>query len=108
MINKKFLVFFTVFVILILLFEIFINYDFPDVIESQLEELKNDKEVLDQIGGYDSFEYHYNENELKSDTLRVKITLYVKVRKVLKNASFVKDGDDWKVYDSQLIYTDLN
>lgn len=90
------------------MFEIFINYDFPDVIESQLEELKNDKEVLDQIDGYDSFEYHYNENELKSDTLRVKITLYGKESKVLKNASFVKDGEDWKVYDSQLIYTDLN
>lgn len=90
------------------MFEIFINYDFPDVIESQLEELKNDKEVLDQIDGYDSFEYHYNENELKSDTLRVKITLYGKESKVLKNVSFVKDGEDWKVYDSQLIYTDLN
>lgn len=108
MINKKYLVYFAVFVILVLLFEIFINKGFPEVIELHLDELRNDKEVLYQIGGYDSFEYHYNENDLKSDTLKVKITVYGKKRKVLKNVSFVKDGADWKVYDSQLIYADLN
>ena len=108
MINKKYVVYFAVFVILVLLFEIFINKGFPEVIELQLDELKNDKEVLNQIGGYDSFEYQFNENDLKSDTLIVKIIVYGKKRRVLKNVSFVKDGDDWKVYDSQLIYADLN
>jgi hypothetical protein len=106
MINKKYLIYFSVFVILVLLFEIFINKAFPEVIELHLDELKNDKEVLYQIGGYDSFEYHYNANDLKSDTLKVIITVYGK--KVLKNISFVKDGADWKVYDFQLNYDDLN
>jgi hypothetical protein len=96
---KSNLVYVAVFVFLIVVFEVFIGNSYPEIIEVQLEELRNDDSVLREIGGYDSFE--------NSDTLDFTIIVYGTRRKVVKKTTAIKKDEEWMTLESIVDYKDL-
>jgi hypothetical protein len=104
---KSNLVYVAVFVFLIVVFEVFIGNSYPEIIEVQLEELRNDDSVLREIGGYDSFEYSYNKNKMNSDTLDFTIIVYGTRRKVVKKTTAIKKDEEWMTLESIVDYKDL-
>lgn len=77
----------------------------PPFILQKLETLRNDKTLLDSIGGYRTFEYFFNKNDYKfGDTLSYRIV--IKGRS--KNATYEgfqkkNDKNEWELQRDTLI-----
>ena len=77
---KKYFIYIIPFALLAIFFSVvagyFINKDSPKVIEELLEKSKNNKSLMDKIGGYRSYEYTFKTNDLKTDSLPFEMTIF--------------------------------
>ena len=92
---------------LLLSFELYIRYDHPSFFEEIINEYKNDEKLMISIGGFKSFEYEFNKNELKEDTLNFSITLIGKEKKLVCTGKAFKDNrKEWSIIKKNIIVED--
>jgi hypothetical protein len=84
---------------------LYIERTTPKFINGLIEQMKNDKNLMNLIGGYHSFEYHYSSNEYENaDSLHfdgiitgnVKIVHFKGVAKKIKQAE-EKNNHEWEI-----------
>lgn len=79
----------------------YIDYTTPDFLEEIIKESQNNKTLMKRIGGYKSYEYSYNENELKTDTVKFDIIVYGKSGQLKYTGFAVKYENNWEVRQLQ-------
>ena len=80
----------------------------PEFLDVLLKKYKNDSELIDKIGGYRSYEVHYDEYEAKTDSMNFKIVIYGKAKKYVHYGLAVRKEENWRlknVRDSILEYS---
>jgi len=101
--KKKYIIIFIVFVILLLVFEIFIKIDSPAFFDEKINDLKNDSLLMEDIGGYKKYEYSYNENQLENDTLQFQIIIFGKNKKLINQGQAIKNkSNEWEIINDEL------
>lgn len=94
---------FIVFVFFVLIFEVFIKIDSPAFFDEKINDLKNDSLLMESIGGYQKYEYSYNENQLENDTLQFQIIIYGKSKKLINKGQAIKnESNEWKIINDGL------
>ena len=105
MTNKKRIFFLGAFLIMVLIFfELYIRHDHPKFFDNIIENSKNDSRLMEQIGGYKSFEYSFNKNDLKKDTLDFEIKLIGNKKNALFVGRALKNPDKrWVVTEKEVV-----
>lgn len=79
----------------------------PPFVLSKLDQLKEDRKLMDSIGGFKYFEYSYNKNDFKfRDTVKYSITIKGSDRTLIYKGVQLRTssgGDDWKQVDENLL-----
>jgi len=91
---------FYVFITLLVLaaLEYFIEYNEPRIFKETIESIKADVQLTDGIGDVEGYEYEYNKDDLESDTLNFKITLFGSESHVEVKCIAEKDSlDQWVI-----------
>lgn len=84
------------FVLLVLVFEVLRNDDTPDFFMEKINAFKLDSVLMKEIGGYREFEFQYNINELKGDTLNFEIKIFGKNKNVVSKGHALKGSNgEW-------------
>jgi len=81
-----------------------IESDTPPFILEKLKQLKENKNLMDSIGGFDRYEYSFNKNDFKlGDTVKYSIKINGD-NKVLnyKGTQLKTSPTDWKAIDEDL------
>ena len=107
MTKKRWFVIGVIVLLLLVLIELYIRHDHPLFFETIIEEHKNDKALMTSIGGYQSFEYHFNKNQLKEDTLDFRITIMGSEGSIFLTGKAVKNKrSDWVVVKKEMTFKD--
>lgn len=94
---------FIVFVFFVLIFEVFIKIDSPAFFDEKINDLKNASLLMESIGGYQKYEYSYNENQLENDTLQFQIIIYGKSKKLINKGQAIKnESNEWEIINDGL------
>jgi hypothetical protein len=102
------LVYATIFILLCVIFYNWTKYSIesntPPFIAIKLSQLKEDKRLMDSIGGFKYFEFSYNKNDFKlSDTVQYSITIKGDKRILnYKATQFKSVGDRWTEFRREL------
>lgn len=94
------IVLFLVFIGLVVFFEIFIKFDHPKELDIIKNDYSNDKSIIDSLGQVVGYEYNFNKNDLKKDTLDFKIHLTGRDRNLFINGKLIKLNQNIWIYDS--------
>lgn len=101
--RQKHIMIFIVFVFFVLIFEVFIKIDSPAFFDEKINDLKNDSLLMEGIGGYQKYEYSYNENQLENDTLQFQIIIYGKSKKLINKGQAIKnESNEWEIINDGL------
>lgn len=101
--RQKHIMIFIVFVFFVLIFEVFIKIDSPAFFDEKINDLKNDSLLMESIGGYQKYEYSYNENQLENDTLQFQIIIYGKSKKLINKGQAIKnESNEWEIINDGL------
>ena len=76
----------------------------PPFILEKLNQLKENKNLMDSIGGFSRFEYSYNKNDFKlRDTVKYSIKITGDTKScIYKATQFKATSTDWRVIDEDL------
>ena len=81
--------------------------DFP-FLDNLISSLKENKDILSKTGKIVNYEYSYNENDLKKDTVPFNIRLRGE-RKVLEYTGIaVKKDNKWEIINEDTVYRNSN
>lgn len=105
-VKKKILILIIVFLATTLVvFEIITEPSHPKLFDVILEEKKSDNNLMSKIGGFKSYQYRYNKNDLDKDTLEFEIVIIGGTENhVLKLASFRDENGDWQIYEDRKVH----
>ena len=71
---------------------------YPGFFKEEIKNFKENKDLMDRIGGYRTYEYSYNKNDLKTDTLKFKILIIGKNGEIICNGIAVKNSQNrWQI-----------
>jgi len=100
---KKYLPIAVLILIIIIALELFIRHDHPKFFNDTINVLKEDQELMSSIGGFSSFEYKFNKNDLKKDTLPFQIIIKGKEGYLLYRGLAIKNqSSKWVVEEKDI------
>lgn len=76
----------------------------PPFILEKFNQLKDNKELMDSIGGFDQYEYSYNKNDFKfGDTVMYSIKIYGDSKVLIYKATQLRTTPtDWKAIKEEI------
>lgn len=76
----------------------------PPFLSDKLEELRDDKALMDSIGGFDKFEYSFNKEDFNHrDTIKYSILINGHEKKLIyRGIQSRVQGSDWKLVSEAL------
>lgn len=93
---KKYILALISFIVLVFVFEIFTKDGTPDFFMEKINAIKGNRIIMKEIGGYQEFEFKYNVNELKEDTLNFEIIIYGRDKNVVNKGYALKNvNGEW-------------
>jgi hypothetical protein len=101
-VNKRILGIVIIIICILFLFDIYIKKENPRFFEDVIEDHKSNISLMDSIGGFSSYEYKYNKNQLKQDTLDFKLILYGGNKKLISIGKAIKDGKKWRIIKQEI------
>ena len=71
----------------------------PNFYWKTIEEIKNDTILINEIGGYESYEFTYNEYEEKSGKINFDIIIIGEKKNIVCKGNAEKNSSDWIVLE---------
>lgn len=104
--NKKYyiLIIIVLFLIGVFSMEFFIQRDQPKFFMEKIEEFRQNKVLMVSIGGFKSFMYEFNKNQLEEDTLDFKILIEGREENFLLQGKAKKnEKSEWVIFEKEMI-----
>jgi len=80
--------------------DVYIKKSDPSFLIEQVNEYKENETLIKKLGGYKSFEYKYNQNQLEEDTLDFQIVLYGENKSLFLIGKAIKENNNsWKIVE---------
>ena len=84
--------------LIVAFFQIISKPKYPRIFPKIVAEYKSNTQLMDDIGGYRTYEYYYKKSELKGDTLNFKIKLIWSKSNLLCTGLAIKNNrGEWQV-----------
>ncbi len=86
--------------------EYYIQKDHSHFFAETIEQYRNDKSLMVSIGGFKSYSYKFNENQLKEDTLDFRMVIKGKKRDFVVTGEAIKTKDNsWIILEEKTVRT---
>lgn len=105
MTKKQYLAIFGIFIFLLLGMDFFIKFvtESPAFLDTKVVELQNDSLLMNNIGGYRSFQFSYDKSTPEIDTIGFKITIFGRTANLVNKGRAIKDSEkSWKVIEDEI------
>lgn len=89
-------------ILLLLVFEFLTQSKSPSFLKETVDELQLEKDLMDSIGGFKSYEYSYNKNDLEKDSLDFQIILRGKTSNLFYEGMAVKTNSEWLIVKKEI------
>ncbi|MEM6816795.1 MAG: hypothetical protein AAF600_20805 [Bacteroidota bacterium] len=78
-------------VLTLVFFEVITRPDYPELFPTIVEDYKMNSKLMNVLGGYRTYEYFYNKNHLKKDTLKFQIKIIGRDKSLMCTGYAIKD-----------------